>query len=256
MKGEKVMGKKEMYKYIEQKKQNVIKQYEQVQGRIEKAENTEELIKIIGSHDFFIQNDTYLISDLLSLLEGLVDEYFQNNELFRDCEKQMTQYHITYVQEKYSIQFGCPTGYEKEIIVRYHGHIQPGKCQPYQETVFSMRDAIRKFHKTKRFSDFSKIVQLNYRRRQQTKNPFILCRRYISTAMELKNGAAQKFENTAREYEERQEKYERDMEIFQKEQEEAKIIKEQANRSLKFFMDTGWKIRYKGILSEDGSMYF
>lgn len=78
----------------------------------------------------------------------------------------MTQHHVIYVQKKYSIQFGYPiTRYEKEIIVRYHGHIQSGKCQPYQETVFSMRDAIRKFHKIKRFSDFSKIVQLNYRRR-------------------------------------------------------------------------------------------
>ena len=57
-----------------------------------------------------------------------------------------------------------------------------------------------------------------------------------------------------REYEAAKEKYENEKAVFDKEQEEAKKIKEKADEALKFFKEIGWKIRYKGIVLEDGTM--
>ena len=51
------------------------------------------------------------------------------------------------------------------------------------------------------------------------------------------------------------EKYEKEKLVFDKEQEEAKELKEKADEALRFFKEIGWKIRYKGIVLEDGTMY-
>ena len=93
------------------------------------------------------------------------------------------------------------------------------------------------------------------RRKGKRTNPFVFCKQCITTVYYMKTGLFDRLNENYNEYEAAKEKYEKEKLVFDKEQEEAKELKEKADEALRFFKEIGWKIRYKGIVLEDGTMY-
>lgn len=253
----------ELYNYIDKKKQSVVKQYDLLLERIQLSKNPKSAIALMCDEEFVVHDAQYPISELLHLMSDFIDEYYKNNELFQDCTKEITDGYLTYAKEKYSIQFSAPFRYSSEIIVRYHAeHVMHPSFPVHLEiwdTASKMREELIDFYRHKSMKGFFRINHLMFhtyyeKRKGKRVNPFVFCKQCITTVYYMETGLLDRLNENHSEYEAAKEKYEKEKTVFDKEQEEAKEIKEKADEALRFFKELGWKIRYKGIVLEDGTM--
>lgn len=193
------------------------------------------------------------IKEILDIFSCIVDEMYQDNELFQNTTKEITHGCVIYSKGKYSIEFHSPVDWQG-ITVRYHGIIKPFMAdaeKDYLKRLYKVKELTQKVIDKKNLKAFIDLAHLLYEKPYHTKNPITHIKRYFKVYHSIHDGLLRKTMIAIETGEERKRKIEKDTELFYIQQEEAKQLKEKADAALEIFKKLGWKITYKGILIND-----
>ena len=219
-------AKDQLYQYVEKRKQKIIYQYDRTLERINLSKGFESLISLMGDREMLLsiygKSYDHNIKEILDIFSCIVDEMYQDNELFQNTTKEITHGCVIYSKGKYSIEFHSPVDWQG-ITVRYHGIIKP-----------FMADA------------FIDLAHLLYEKPYPTKNPITHIKRYFKVYHSIHDGLLRKTMIAIETGEERKRKIEKDTELFYIQQEEAKQLKGKADAALEIFKN--YSLQYQEFL--------
>lgn len=250
-------AKDQLYQYVEKRKQKIIDQYDRTLERINLSKGFESLISLMGDREMLLsiygKSYDHNIKEILDIFSCIVDEMYQDNELFQNTIKEITHGCVIYSKGKYSIEFHSPVDWQG-ITVRYHGIIKPFMAdaeKDYLKRLYKVKELTQKVIDKKNLKAFIDLAHLLYEKPYHTKNPITHIKRYFKVYHSIHDGLLRKTMIAIETGEERKRKIEKDTELFYIQQEEAKQLKEKADAALEIFKKLGWKITYKGILIND-----
>ena len=250
-------AKDQLYQYVEKRKQKIIDQYDRTLERINLSKGFESLISLMGDREMLLsiygKSYDHNIKEILDIFSCIVDEMYQDNELFQNTTKEITHGCVIYSKGKYSIEFHSPVDWQG-ITVRYHGIIKPFMAdaeKDYLKRLYKVKELTQKVIDKKNLKAFIDLAHLLYEKPYHTKNPITHIKRYFKVYHSIRDGLLRKTMIAIETGEERKRKIENDTELFYIQQEEAKQLKEKADAALEIFKKLGWKITYKGILIND-----
>ena len=259
-------AKDQLYQYVEKRKQKIIDQYDRTLERINLSKGFESLISLMGDREMLLsiygKSYDHNIKEILDIFSCIVDEMYQDNELFQNTTKEITHGCVIYSKGKYSIEFHSPVDWQG-ITVRYHGIIKPFMAdaeKDYLKRLYKVKELTQKVIDKKNLKAFIDLAHLLYEKPYHTKNPITHIKRYFKVYHSIHDGLLRKTMIAIETGEERKRKirvkkikeFERQIiEYNQQQQEEAKQLKEKADAALEIFKKLGWKITYKGILIND-----
>lgn len=109
-------AKDQLYQYVEKRKQKIIDQYDRTLERINLSKGFESLISLMGDREMLLsiygKSYDHNIKEILDIFSCIVDEMYQDNELFQNTTKEITHGCVIYSKGKYSIEFHSPVDWQ------------------------------------------------------------------------------------------------------------------------------------------------
>ncbi len=100
-------AKDQLYQYVEKRKQKIIDQYDRTLERINLSKGFESLISLMGDREMLLsiygKSYDHNIKEILDIFSCIVDEMYQDNELFQNTTKEITHGCVIYSKGKYSM---------------------------------------------------------------------------------------------------------------------------------------------------------
>ena len=86
-------AKDQLYQYVEKRKQKIIDQYDRTLERINLSKGFESLISLMGDREMLLsiygKSYDHNIKEILDIFSCIVDEMYQDNELFQNTTKEI-----------------------------------------------------------------------------------------------------------------------------------------------------------------------
>lgn len=159
-------AKDQLYQYVEKRKQKIIDQYDRTLERINLSKGFESLISLMGDREMLLsiygKSYDHNIKEILDIFSCIVDEMYQDNELFQNTTKEITHGCVIYSKGKYSIEFHSPVDWQG-ITVRYHGIIKPFMAdaeKDYLKRLYKVKELTQKVIDKKNLKAFIDLAHL------------------------------------------------------------------------------------------------
>ena len=212
-------AKDQLYQYVEKRKQKIIDQYDRTLERINLSKGFESLISLMGDREMLLsiygKSYDHNIKEILDIFSCIVDEMYQDNELFQNTTKEITHGCVIYSKGKYSIEFHSPVDWQG-ITVRYHGIIKPFMAdaeKDYLKRLYKVKELTQKVIDKKNLKAFIDLAHLLYEKPYHTKNLITHIKRYFKVYHSIHDGLLRKTMIAIETGEERKRKIEKDTEI-------------------------------------------
>ena len=191
-------AKDQLYQYVEKRKQKIIDQYDRTLERINLSKGFESLISLMGDREMLLsiygKSYDHNIKEILDIFSCIVDEMYQDNELFQNTTKEITHGCVIYSKGKYSIEFHSPVDWQG-ITVRYHGIIKPFMAdaeKDYLKRLYKVKELTQKVIDKKNLKAFIDLAHLLYEKPYHTKNPITHIKRYFKVYHSIHDGLLRK----------------------------------------------------------------